>query len=84
MPSVFFRFQDNASEENQDQVRQQLLKLPGVRLVERISPDAKKDALRRLWYADVSGDQAATDLLTQLRNHDDIRSADLPPKRGLV
>ena len=84
MANVFFTFRDQASEEHQDQVRKQILELPGVRTVARISPDAKKDALRRLWYADVSDDGAATDLVTQLRQHENIASADLPATRRLV
>jgi hypothetical protein len=54
-----------------------------VRAVARISPDATKDGLRRLWYADVD-DEESSDVVTRLRQHDDIQSADLPPKRGLL
>jgi cell division protein FtsX len=83
MTSVFFRFQEHASEEHQDRVQKEILKLPGVRAVARISPDATKDGLRRLWYADVD-DEESSDVVTRLRRHDDIQSADLPPKRGLL
>jgi|HubBroStandDraft_4_1064222.scaffolds.fasta_scaffold73321_2 cell division protein FtsX len=84
MTNVLFRFQDRSSEESQDQIRKQILELPGVRTVARISPEATKDALRRLWYADVSDDEAANDLLTHLRQNANIVSADLPAERGLL
>jgi cell division protein FtsX len=83
MTNVFFRFEDHASEDNQDQVRKQILELPGVRAVQRIKPDATKDTLRRMWYADVA-DDAAPDLVTRLRQDTTIASADLPSKRGLT
>lgn len=84
MAKLFFRFQEHASEENQAQVQKEILKRPGVRAVARIDPSATMDSLRRLWYVDVADDKAAADLVTQLREHDDIQSADLPPQRGLV
>jgi cell division protein FtsX len=84
MTTVFFRFQEHASEENQDQAQNEILKLPGVRTVARVSPDAKMDSLRRLWFADVADEGTATDVATRLRQRDDIHSADLPPKRGLI
>jgi hypothetical protein len=84
MSKVVFRFQEHASEAKQEQVQKEILGLPGVRSVARISPDAKKDALRRLWYADVADDGAASDLVRRLRQHDDIQSADLPPERGML
>jgi hypothetical protein len=80
MSKVVFRFQEHASEARQEQVQKEILGLPGVRSVTRISPDAKKDSLRRLWYADVA-DGTASNLVTRLRQHDDIQSADLPPER---
>jgi len=83
MSKVVFRFQEHASEAKQQQVQKEILGFPGVRSVARISPDAKKDALRRLWYADV-GDEAGSDLVTRLRQHDDIEAADLPPERGML
>jgi hypothetical protein len=83
MKSVTFTFDEHASEENQDQFRNQIQELPGVHNVGRISPDATKPALRRMWYAEVADETAASDLVTRLREHDDIKSADLPAERGL-
>jgi len=83
MTNVVFTFHETASEENQDRMRHHLLALPGVRTVGRISPDATKPALRRMWYAEVADDTAATHLVTTLRQHDDIQSADLPAARSL-
>jgi hypothetical protein len=80
MSKVVFRFQEHASEARQEQVQKEILGHPGVRSVARVIPDAKKDSLRRLWYADVT-DGTASNLVTRLRQHDDIQSADLPPER---
>jgi hypothetical protein len=84
MKSVVFTFNEHASEENQDRMSHRLLELPGVSNVGRISPDATKSALRRLWYAEVADEKAASDLVTRLRQHDEIQSADLPAERGLI
>ena len=84
MPSVMFAFDEQASEENQNRISNELLNLPGVHNVGRISPDATKPELRRMWYAEVADETAASELVTQLRQHDDIKSADLPAPRGLV
>jgi hypothetical protein len=84
MKTVVFAFDEHASEENQDRMRHQILTLGGVHSVGRISPDATKPALRRLWYAEVSDEVAAFNLVTRLRQHDDIQSADLPAERGLT
>ena len=84
MKSVVFKFHEHASEENQDLVRDRILEFPGVQTVGRISPDASKPGLRRLWYAEVANETAASDLVTKLRQHDDIQSADLPTERGLL
>jgi hypothetical protein len=84
MSVVVFAFSENASEEDQDRVRTQVLGMPGVRVVARISPDATKPGLRRLWYADVADDRTASDLLKYLRARSDIESADLPAQRQLL
>ena len=84
MANVVFSFREHASEANQDQIRDQILKLPGVRTVARISPQATKPALRRLWYADVDDGKPASDLVGHLREHGDIQSADLPAERRLI
>jgi hypothetical protein len=84
MNSVMFTFHEHASEETQDQMRHRILGLPGVRNVGRISPDAARPALRRLWYAEVTDRAAASELVTHLRQHEDIQSADLPAERGLI
>jgi hypothetical protein len=81
MKSVVFTFQERASEENQDRLRAQILHLPGVQNVGRIKPDATKPALRRMWYAEVADDTAASDLVSRLRGHDDIQSASVPAER---
>ena len=84
MKSVVFTFQERASEENQNRLRTQILHLPGVHTVGRIKPDATKPALRRMWYAEVADDAAASDLVSRLRGCDDIRSASVPAERGLL
>jgi len=84
MKSVMFTFDERASEENQEQVSHQIQNLPGVHNVGRISPDATKPGLRRLWYAEVADENAASDLVIRLRQHDDIESADLPAERKLT
>ena len=84
MKSVMFTFDEHASEENQDQFGHQIQELPGVHNVGRLSPDATKPALRRMWYAEVADETAASNLVTRLRQHDDIQSADLPAERGLT
>jgi hypothetical protein len=84
MKTVVFAFDEHASEENQGRMRHQILELDGVHSVGRISPDATKPALRRLWYAEVADQKAASDLVSRLRQHDDIESADLPAERGLT
>jgi hypothetical protein len=58
------------------------LALPEVRNVGCISPDAKKPTPRRMWFAEVADQKAASDLVALLRQHDDIESADLPAERG--
>jgi hypothetical protein len=84
MKSVVFTFGEHASEERQEQFGLQIQQLPGVQNVGRISPDATKPALRRMWYAEVADEMAASNLVTRLRQHDDIQSADPPAERGLV
>jgi len=84
MKSVLFTFRDQASDEEQGRVRGQILDLPGVHNVARISPEARKPALRRMWYAEVADDAAASALVEHLRDHDDIQSANLPAERGLA
>jgi cell division protein FtsX len=83
MASVVFAFREQSSEESQDLVRNQILDLPGVHTVARISPEATKPALRRLWYAEVSDDEAMS-LVTKLRARSDIESADMPAERRLI
>jgi len=84
MKSVMFTFDEKASEDDQEQMRREILELPGVHDVGRISPEAQKAALRRMWYAQVADEATADDLVTRLRQHRDIRTADLPPARKLV
>jgi hypothetical protein len=84
MKSVMFTFGENSTEANQDRLQAEISKLPGVRNVGRISPDAKKPALRRMWYAEVDDDATASNLATQLRDHEDIQSAETPAERGLA
>jgi hypothetical protein len=43
-----------------------------------------KPTLRRLWYAEIADETAASDLTTKMPQHDDVQSADLPARRGLV
>jgi hypothetical protein len=84
MASVTFTFAANASDESQEQVGDEIRKLPGVQNIGRISPGATKPALRRMWYAEVANDASASDLVTHLRQHDDIATADLPTPRSLT
>jgi hypothetical protein len=84
MNSVMFTFREDVSEENQDRMRDRILELPGVKNVGRISPDAKNPALRRMGFAEVADQTAASSLVKLLRQHEDIESADLPPERGLI
>jgi hypothetical protein len=84
MAYVEFIFREQASEESQDLVRNQILGLPGVSKVERILPEATKPALRRMWFANVADDKAAADLLQHLRADSAIKSADLPAERRLI
>jgi hypothetical protein len=80
MKSILFTFNAGAPEQTQTQIRDRLLALPGVLNVGRISPTAKKSELRLVWYAEVD-DGAALELVTRLRDLDDIQSADLPAER---
>jgi hypothetical protein len=84
MKSVVFTFREHVAEESQDRMRLRILALAGVRNVGRISPDAKNPALRRMWFAEVADQKAASDLVALLRQHEDIESADLPAERGLI
>jgi hypothetical protein len=84
MKSVMFTFGENSTEASQNQLKEKISKFPGVQNVGRILPDAKMPALRRQWYAEVADDAAANSLVTHLRKHDDIQSADKPADRGLV
>jgi hypothetical protein len=84
MKSIVFTFDEKVPEANQDRLGDEISKSPGVSNVGRISPEATKPALRRLWYAEVGDDTAASKLLERLRQHDDVRSADIPADRGLV
>ncbi len=80
MKSVGFTFHEEASEENQNRVRERILALPGVHSVGRISPSATKPALRRMWYAEVADESVARELVRQLRQ-DGIEAAE-PAERG--
>jgi hypothetical protein len=82
MNSVVFTFREQASEESQDLMRHRILEFPGVHNAGRISPDAKKPTLRRMWFAEVADQKAASDLVRLLRQQGDIESADLPAERG--
>lgn len=84
MTAVVFAFREHASEEDQDLVRAQILATPGVQVVARISPDATKPSLRRLWYAEVADERIAIDLMKRLRDRSDIQSVDLPAQRQVL
>jgi hypothetical protein len=84
MKSVMFTFGENSTEANQDRLQAEISRLPGVRNVGRISPDAKKPSIRRMWYAEVDDEAAADNLVTRLRSQGDIQSAEVPAERGLV
>jgi hypothetical protein len=84
MLSVVFTFREQVSEGDQDRMQNRILQLPGVRTVGRIHPNARKPALRRMWFAEVADQTAASDLVRQLRQHEEIESADLPAERGLL
>jgi hypothetical protein len=75
MKSVTFIFGENATDENQNQVRSEVLGLPRVRNVGRVSPTATKPALRRMWCAEVDDDAAAANVVKELRqrNENSIR-----------
>jgi hypothetical protein len=82
--NVVFMFRENTPEETQELVRSQLLRLPGIVSVGRISPDASLPSLRRMWYAEVANDRAAAEVASRLRAHDQIESADIPAERRLL
>ncbi|MBV9636080.1 MAG: hypothetical protein JO163_14155 [Methylobacteriaceae bacterium] len=83
MKSIMFSFGDSATEASQDQARAEILGMPGVRNVGRISPEANKPALRRMWYAEVD-DESADAIVRRLRSKSEIQSADFPALRRLV
>jgi hypothetical protein len=83
MKSVLFMFRERTAEENQDRIGRQVLRLPGVRAASRISPDATRAGLRRLWYAEVSDAASAANVVRRLRAYEDIQSVEFPAERGL-
>jgi hypothetical protein len=84
MTNVIFTFAETASEQAQNALGERLMSEQGVHNVGRISPDAKRPALRRMWYAEVSDQKAAMDLTRELNQLNEIESAELPAERGLV
>jgi hypothetical protein len=84
MKSIMFTFGENSTEAGQDRLQAEIATLPGVRNVGRISPEAKKPSLRRMWYAEVDDEAVAHNLVARLRSHGDIQSAEMPAERGLV
>ena len=83
MKSVMFNYEDAATEESQDDARAAILALPGVVNVGRVSPQARRPSLRRMWFAEVEDDRADA-VVDALRAKAEIRSADLPAPRALV
>ncbi len=83
MASVMFSFDEDTPEEVQNKVGCQVMKLPGVRNVGRISPTSTKSSIRRLWFAEVADEQAAGNILVKLRQNNEIKSADIPAARGV-
>ncbi|WP_244424864.1 hypothetical protein [Methylobacterium nodulans] len=79
-----FKFGAHTPEKVQDEIRDHIKNLAGVSNVGRISPKATKPALRRLWYAEVTDDAAASKLVTKLREQEGIESAELPSQRSLI
>jgi hypothetical protein len=84
MKNVMFTFREQTPDANQQRLRSEILGLPGVYNVGRISPETTRAALKRFWFAEVADDSAASRLVTRLRQSDDIQSADLPAERRLV
>lgn len=82
MTSVHFTFKEAVSEQVQDDVGE-TLRSEGVERVGRISPDAKRPSLRRMWYAEVADDKAAA-LAAKLSSLGEIELAELPAERKLL
>ncbi len=84
MTNVMFVFRESASEQDQNRIVKRVLSMPGVRAAGRISPNATKPVLRRLWYAEVADQSVAEQVIGSLRASDKVQSAELPAPRRLV
>jgi hypothetical protein len=82
--SVLFVFNEDTSEEDQNRLTSDLLESPGVYNVGLISPNSISPSLRRMWYAEVSDPMTATALIVQLRQQDNIESAEILPERNIL
>lgn len=83
MINILFTFSEAASEKSQTDLRSRLMSKQGIEAVGRISPDAKRPFLRRMWYAQVSDNKTAEVLTQELNGLSEIESAEVPPERGL-
>lgn len=83
MTSVLFTFTEATSERVQNELRQQLLER-GVPIVARLSPNARRPSLRRMWYAEVYGTREAVALTLELKERDEIETAEMPGQRALL
>jgi hypothetical protein len=84
MNSVLFTFSETASEQVQNALGDRLMREQGVHNVGRISPDAKRPALRRMWYAEVADEKTAMNVVRKLNQLTEIESAALPAERGII
>lgn len=83
MKSVMFTFGEETPEQLQENLSDHIKQLPGVHNVGRVSPQAKKPELRRMWYAEVASSDAASTLVNQLKQQSGVVSAELPAERTL-
>jgi hypothetical protein len=72
MKTVVYTFQPQTPEDDHDRLCAEISGLPGVHKVGRLKPDAKTPALRRMWYANVASDAAASDLVTRLKGRREV------------
>ncbi len=83
MKSVMFTYGEQTPDQMQENLSDHIKQIPGVCNVGRISPQAKKPELRRMWYAEVANSDAASTLVNRLKQQSVIVSAEFPAERTL-
>lgn len=84
MASVFFAFREQTTENSREALVERIRQLPGVETAAPLKPNAERSSLRRLFYAEVTDDEAAHRLVEHLQRESEVETAELPATRMII